>query len=136
MAASNVTQLDGVLVLVTGGAGLIGSHLVDGLLSRGAKVRVLDNLETGRVENLAHVRQRIEFVKGDIRELASCQTSCRGVDFVLHQAALGSVPRSLEQPANSILTNVSGTANVFTAARDQRVKRVVYASSSSVYGTS
>jgi len=136
MAASNIHRLEGALVLVTGGAGFIGSHLVDGLLSQGAKVRVLDNLETGHIENLAHVKEVIEFVQGDIRQLASCQSSCQGVDFLLHEAALGSVPRSLQQPADSILTNVSGTANIFTAARDQRVKRVVYASSSSVYGTS
>jgi nucleoside-diphosphate-sugar epimerase len=136
MTASNDNRLEGALVLVTGGAGFIGSHLVDGLLSRKAKVRVLDNLETGHIENLAHVRAEIEFVEGDIRQLETCQSACRGVDFVLHQAALGSVPRSLQQPADSILTNVSGTANVLTAARDQRVKRIVYASSSSVYGTS
>jgi len=136
MTTSSIDRLDGALVLVTGGAGFIGSHLVDGLLSRGAKVRVLDNLETGHIENLAHVKREIEFVEGDIRQLETCQTACRGVAFVLHQAALGSVPRSLQQPADSILTNVSGTANGFTAARDQQVRRVVYASSSSVYGTS
>ena len=136
MTVTNINRLDGAVVLVTGGAGFIGSHLVDGLLSRGAKVRVLDNLETGHIENIAHVKESIEFVLGDIRQLESCQSSCRGVDFVLHQAALGSVPRSLLQPADSILTNVSGTANIFTAARDQGVRRIVYASSSSVYGTS
>ena len=136
MKNSNLKQLEGALVLVTGGAGFIGSHLVDGLLARGAKVRILDNLETGHIENLAHVREKIEFIQADIRQLESCQTACRGVTFVLHEAALGSVPRSLELPAASILTNVTGTANVFTAARDQGVKRVVYASSSSVYGTS
>ena len=136
MVALNINQLDGALVLVTGGAGFIGSHIVDGLLARGAKVRVLDNLETGHIENLAHVINKIEFIQGDIRQLEFCQTSCREVDFVLHQAALGSVPRSLQLPADSILTNVCGTANVLTAARDQHVKRIVYASSSSVYGTS
>jgi nucleoside-diphosphate-sugar epimerase len=129
-------QLKGALVLVTGGAGFIGSHLVDGLLAQGAKVRILDNLETGKVENFAHVREKIEFIQADIRELDACQAACRGVTFVFHEAALGSVPRSLELPAASILTNVTGTANMFTAARDQGVKRLVYASSSSVYGTS
>ncbi len=136
MKNSNMNQLEGTLVLVTGGAGFIGSHLVDGLLARGAKVRVLDNLETGHIENLAHVREKIEFMQADIRQLESCQAACRGVTYVFHEAALGSVPRSLELPAASILTNVTGTANVFTAARDQGVKRVVYASSSSVYGSS
>jgi nucleoside-diphosphate-sugar epimerase len=136
MQDSKFVQLEGSLVLVTGGAGFIGSHLVDGLLARGARVRVLDNLETGHVENLAHVRDKIEFMEADIRQLDACQAACSGVKFVFHEAALGSVPRSLELPAASILTNVTGTTNVFTAARDQGVKRVVYASSSSVYGTS
>lgn len=136
MTSSPSKRLDGALVLVTGGAGFIGSHLVDELLARGARVRVLDNLETGHAENLAHVRDKIEFMQADIRQLDDCQNACRGVDFVFHEAALGSVPRSLELPAASILTNVTGTTNMFTAARDQSVKRVVYASSSSVYGTS
>jgi UDP-N-acetylglucosamine/UDP-N-acetylgalactosamine 4-epimerase len=136
MNTSQTDRLKGALVLVTGGAGFIGSHLVDDLLSRGAKVRVLDNLETGHIENLAHVHDRIEFIQADIRQLQACQDACRSVDFVFHEAALGSVPRSLELPAATILSNVSGTANIFTAARDQAVKRVVYASSSSVYGSS
>jgi UDP-N-acetylglucosamine/UDP-N-acetylgalactosamine 4-epimerase len=127
-------QLGGRMVLVTGGAGFIGSHLTDGLLARGARVRVLDNLQTGKLENLAHTRGRIELIQEDIRSLEACQKACRGVDFVFHEAALGSVPLSLELPAESIQTNVAGTANIFAAARDQRVKRVVYASSSSVYG--
>src|SRR5664279_3808298 len=109
MIDSMFDQLKGTLVLVTGGAGFIGSHLVDGLLARGARVRVLDNLETGHLENLAHVRDKIEFMQGDIRQLESCQAACRGVTYVLHEAALGSVPRSLELPAASILTNVTGT---------------------------
>jgi nucleoside-diphosphate-sugar epimerase len=129
-------QLEGSLVLVTGGAGFIGSHLVDGLLAHGARVRVLDNFETGHRENLAHVGDKIELIVADIRQLDACQAACSGVKFVLHEAALGSVPRSLEFPSASIHTNVTGTANIFTAARDQGVQRLVYASSSSVYGTS
>jgi nucleoside-diphosphate-sugar epimerase len=128
--------LAGATVLVTGGAGFIGSHLVDALLERGAGVRVFDNFETGRRENLTHVADRIQLFEADIRDLDACQKACEGVTFVLHQAALGSVPRSLATPAKTVAVNVAGTANVFTAARDQKVRRVVYASSSSVYGTS
>ncbi|MEM9693689.1 MAG: SDR family oxidoreductase [Myxococcota bacterium] len=123
-------------VLVTGGAGFIGSHLVDALLERGAGVRVLDNFATGKRENLAHVADRVEVFEGDIRDLATCAKACAGVGFVFHQAALGSVPRSMEEPAPSIAVNVAGTANVFAAARDAGVTRVVYASSSAVYGDS
>ena len=136
MTGTDSKALDGARVLVTGGAGFSGSQLVDALLERGAKVRVLDNMATGNLENLAHVKARIEFLQEDIRDLEACQRACEGVDLVLHEAALGSVPRSLEKPADSILVNASGTCNMFTAARDQRVKRLVYASSSSVYGTS
>jgi len=123
-------------VLVTGGAGFIGSHLVDALVERGAQVRVLDDLSTGRRENLAGVLDRIELLEGDIRDAETCRRAADGVRVVLHQAALGSVPRSMEDPATTIAVNVSGTANVFAAARDASVARVVYASSSSVYGDS
>ena len=133
---TDLERLKGARVLVTGGAGFIGSHLVDALLAGGAKVRVIDNLATGHLKNLEHVKDRIEFLQDDIRDLPACQRACEGVDFILHEAALGSVPRSVEKPSDSIAVNVSGTCNVFTAARDQRVKRIVYASSSSVYGTS
>ncbi len=131
-----IPDFEQVQVLVTGGAGFIGSHLVDGLLERGAGVRVLDNLETGRRENLAHCLDRIEFVEGDIRQVEVCQRACEGVVYLFHQAALGSVPRSMEDPATTISVNVSGTANVFAAGRDAKVRRIVYASSSSVYGDS
>ena len=129
-----IPELDGVPVLVTGGAGFIGSHLVDALLARGAWVRVLDNLATGRRENLAHAADTAEMVEGDIREARDCRAACAGVAYVFHQAALGSVPRSIADPATSIAVNVTGTANVLAAARDAKVRRVVYASSSSVYG--
>lgn len=123
-------------VLVTGGAGFIGSHLVDALVRLGASVRVLDNLVSGRLENLESARQAIELIEGDIRDLEICRQAAEGVSTVFHQAALGSVPRSIDDPATSIEVNVAGTANVFAAARDAGVGRVVYASSSSVYGDS
>ncbi|MEM1032505.1 MAG: SDR family oxidoreductase [Myxococcota bacterium] len=125
----------GATVVVTGGAGFIGSHLVDGLLRAGAaEVRVLDNFETGHQKNLDHVRDRITVTEGDIRDLAVCQRVLEGAAYVFHQAALGSVPRSMAEPARSIDVNVGGTANIFQAARDAAVKRVVFASSSAVYG--
>jgi nucleoside-diphosphate-sugar epimerase len=131
-----IPELNEVSVLVTGGAGFIGSHLVDALLERGAKVRVLDNFLTGRHENLAHCIERIELLEGDIRDLDACRKACDGVAYLFHEAALGSVPRSMKDPATTIAINVSGTANVFSAARDAGVQRIVYASSSSVYGDS
>jgi nucleoside-diphosphate-sugar epimerase len=123
-------------VLVTGGAGFIGSHLVDALRARGERVRVLDNLATGRRANLAHCLDEIELIEGDLRDRDACARACGGVRRVYHQAALGSVPRSIADPATSLAVNVSGTANLFAAARDAGVRRVVYASSSSVYGDS
>ena len=123
-------------MLVTGAAGFIGSHLVDALLERGVVVRALDNYATGRRENLAHCLERIEMIEGDIRDLSSCRSACREVEVVFHEAALGSVPRSLADPATTIEVNVGGTANLFAAARDAGVRRIVYASSSSVYGDS
>lgn len=121
-------------VLVTGGAGFIGSHLVDALVACGASVRILDDLSTGRRENV--VASGVELVVGDIRDLRTCRDACDGVSLVFHEAALGSVPRSLADPATTIAVNVGGTANVFAAAREKNVRRVVYASSSSVYGDS
>ena len=123
-------------VLVTGGAGFIGSHLVEALVAAGAEVRVLDDFSTGFARNLDGPRDRIELVEGDIRDLETCRAACGGRRFVLHQAALGSVPRSLEDPATSLAVNVQGTANVFAAAREAGIERLVYASSSSVYGDS
>ncbi len=131
-----VPELRHVAVLVTGGAGFIGSHLVDALVDRGARVRVLDDFSTGRRRNLAPGRERVELLTGDVRDLDACRRACRGVELVFHQAALGSVPRSLADPAASIAVNAAGTANVLAAARDAGARRVVYASSSSVYGDS
>ena len=133
---TNVSELSGRAALVTGGAGFIGSHLVDALLGLGATVRVLDDLSNGRRENLEHVAGRIDFIEGDIREAEVCRRACGGIDVVFHQAALGSVPRSMKDPATSLAVNIGGTANVLTAARDAGVRRIVYASSSSVYGDS
>jgi len=132
----NGSPLTGARVLVTGGAGFIGSHLVEALCRAGAVVRVLDDFSTGRIQHLAAVADRVEIIEGDIRNLARCREACRGAHYVFHLAALGSVPRSLEDPAESIAVNVAGTANVFAAARDAGTRRVVYASSSSVYGDS
>jgi len=128
--------------LVTGGAGFIGSHLVEKLLSLGQQVVVLDNLATGKRENLDDAiqgapiehRGKIQFVRGDITDKGVCGSACLGVDYVLHQAGLGSVPRSIERPADTHAANVTGTLNLLVAARDAGVKRMVYASSSSVYG--
>jgi UDP-N-acetylglucosamine/UDP-N-acetyl-alpha-D-glucosaminouronate 4-epimerase len=125
------------LHLVTGGAGFIGSHIAARLLRDGDRVRVLDNLATGRRENLVPLREageRFEWLEGDIRDLETCRRACEGVEYVFHQAALASVPRSIERPADSASVNVSGTVNVLAAAREAGVRRVVSASSSSVYG--
>jgi nucleoside-diphosphate-sugar epimerase len=129
-------------VLITGGSGFIGSHLVEALLRTEAVVRVLDNLSTGRRENLQEVLQRtadprrMALIEGDITDRQTVQEAMRGVDYVLHQAALPSVPRSVKDPIGSNRVNVEGTLNILTAARDAGVKRIVYASSSSVYGDS
>ena len=128
--------LAGQPVLVTGAAGFIGSHLVDALLETGARVRAMDNLSTGTLENLEHALDRIEFLETDIRSFEACRRACDGVTVVFHEAALGSVPRSLQDPATTFAVNVTGTANVFAAAREGGARRVVYASSSSVYGDS
>jgi nucleoside-diphosphate-sugar epimerase len=119
--------------LVTGGAGFIGSHIVDELVRRGEHVRVLDNLSTGKRENLASAA---EFLEGDIRDSEAMHRAMIGVDYVLHQAALPSVPRSIASPLTTNEVNVTGTLNVLLAAREAKVKRLVFASSSSVYGNS
>ena len=120
--------------LVTGGAGFIGSNLVRSLIARGDTVRVLDNFSAGKRENLEGISGPLEIVEGDVRELRVCMDACDGVDGVFHEAAVGSVPRSVEDPLTSHLINVDGTLHVLLAARDRKARRVVYASSSSVYG--
>lgn len=120
--------------LVTGGAGFIGSNIVAELLKRGESVRVFDNFATGKRENLAPFAKDIELHEGDLRDEAAVARAVKGCDFVLHQAALGSVPRSVTDPVTTNEVNVRGTLNVLIAARDAGVRRVVAASSSSVYG--
>jgi nucleoside-diphosphate-sugar epimerase len=124
-------------MLVTGGAGFIGSHLVDRLLADGARVRVLDNYSSGARANLdgaARAGDRLEVIEGDIRDLATVERATAGVSVVFHQAAMRSVPRSVADPLGANENNVTGTLNVLEAARRARARRVVYASSSSVYG--
>ena len=124
------------LFLVTGGAGFIGSNLCEAILKLGYRVRCLDDLSTGKRENVELFAEdpRYEFVLGDIKNLDSCLRACEGVDFVLNQAAWGSVPRSIEMPLFYCANNISGTLNMLEAARQSGVKKFVYASSSSVYG--
>ncbi len=123
-----------IIYLVTGGAGFIGSHIVEELVRRRERVRVLDNFSTGRRENLAPFLEHVELVEGDLRDLSTVRRVAEGVDYILHQAALPSVPRSIADPLASNDSNVTGTLHLLIAARDAGVKRVVYASSSSVYG--
>ncbi|MBV8032487.1 MAG: SDR family oxidoreductase [Betaproteobacteria bacterium] len=128
--------------LVTGAAGFIGSHLAEALLRAGQKVVGLDNFSTGRRENLLLVRDSLDerqwrnfrFIQGDIRSLETCREACRSVELVLHEAALGSVPRSIDDPVASMESNVNGFLNMLVAARDAGVERLVYASSSATYG--
>jgi nucleoside-diphosphate-sugar epimerase len=123
-----------VRYLVTGGAGFIGSNIVDELLRRGHDVIVMDDLSVGREENLAGVRGKIDFRKQSIRDLQAVESACSGVDYVIHLAALASVPRSVKNPVETNAVNIDGTLNVLVAARDRKVRRVVYAASSSAYG--
>jgi nucleoside-diphosphate-sugar epimerase len=120
--------------LVTGGAGFIGSHIARTLLDRGESVRVFDNLDTGSETNLAVLEGRAECRRGDLRHFESVKAAMQGVEVVFHEAALASVPRSIADPVGSLETNINGTQNVLLAARDSGVRRVVFASSSSVYG--
>ena len=125
-------------ILVTGGAGFIGSNLSEELLKLGAKVTCLDNFSTGRRENLDAIINHPNYtlVEGDIRDIETCYNACQDIDFVLHEAALGSVPRSINDPITSNDVNVGGFLNMLVASRDAGVKRFVYAASSSTYGDS
>lgn len=120
--------------LVTGGAGFIGSHIAEALLDSGESVRILDNLVTGKEDNLAALKGRAEFIQGDLRDFDTVKAATEGVEVVFHQGAMASVPRSILDPITTLEINVNGTQNVLSAARDGGVRRVVYASSSSVYG--
>jgi len=120
--------------LVTGAAGFIGSNIVHHLISRGEPVRGVDNLSHSRSENIAGIRNKFDFRQADVTDLDAMRSACEGMDYVLHQGAVGSVPRSIDDPIGTNNSNVGGTITVFQAAREKGVKRVVYASSSSVYG--
>jgi UDP-N-acetylglucosamine 4-epimerase len=131
------SQIENNVFLVTGGAGFIGSHIVEYLLNNKAKkVRVLDSLITGDINNIEPFRSNpdFEFMQGDITKPADCEKACIGIDYISHQAALGSVPRSIENPLATHEANATGFLNILVAAKNNWVKRVVYASSSSVYG--
>ena len=133
-----MVNLSNKSVLVTGGAGFIGSNLCEALLKRGNQVICLDNFATGKRKNFAPLlkNENFTFIEGDIRNLQDCLKATQGVDYVLHQAALGSVPRSIKDPVTSNEVNVSGFLNMLIACRDNQVKRFVYAASSSTYGDS
>ena len=133
----HTTELADKNFLITGGGGFIGGHIAEYLLKNGAaKVRVLDNLVNGFDTNLAILKQysQFEFIEGDIRNPEICMQACKGIDYVSHQAALGSVPRSMKEPGYFSEVNISGFVNIVKAASDNKVKQLVYASSSSVYG--
>jgi UDP-N-acetylglucosamine/UDP-N-acetylgalactosamine 4-epimerase len=125
-------------ILITGGAGFIGSNLVEELIQTPGvdKVRVLDNLATGSIQNIDgfHNHPHFEFIEGDIRNYETCLQACEGIDLISHQAALGSVPRSIRDPLTTNDVNITGTLNIFTAAKEKGIRRVVYAASSSTYG--
>ena len=124
-----------MVYLVTGGAGFIGSNLAEALVAQGGTVRVLDNFSAGKKENLRFPgSEKVEVIEGDIRDSDTCRAALKGVEIVFHEAALGSVPRSIEDPPTTHDVNITGTLNMLIAARDARVKRFVFASSSSVYG--
>jgi UDP-N-acetylglucosamine 4-epimerase len=131
-------RIFGKKVLVTGGAGFIGSNLCEDLLKHNNEVVCLDNFATGHKHNIEAFlsSQQFKLIEGDIRDLATCQEACTGIDIVLHQAALGSVPRSINDPITTNEVNISGFLNMLVAARDQGVKRFIYAASSSTYGDS
>lgn len=136
MGYENITFPQETKFLITGGAGFIGSNLCEALLKRGHFVRCLDDLSTGKEENIQPFLENLnfEFIKGDIRDLDTCMNACENIDYVSHQAAWGSVPRSIEMPLLYEEINIKGTLNMLEAARQNNVKKFVYASSSSVYG--
>ncbi len=136
MSYENLKISKGTKFLVTGAAGFIGSNLVEAIVRLGYEARGFDNYSTGKQGNLAEFRDNFEFIQGDIRDFEACLRACDGMDYVLHQAALGSVPRSMKEPLIYEDNNIKGTSNMMEAARVKGIKRFVYASSSSVYGDS
>ena len=129
-----MANFSGSLCLVTGGAGFIGSHIVDRLLRHGARVRVVDNLSTGYEKNLAHVKSQIQFEQADLADPEVCRRAVEGVDYVLHQAAIPSVPRSIEDPDETNRSNVTATLNLAAASSRAKIKRLVFASTCAIYG--
>jgi UDP-N-acetylglucosamine 4-epimerase len=136
MGYKNLTFPEGSLFLVTGGAGFIGSNLCEAILQLGYRVRCLDDLSTGKQRNVDMFIDdpNYEFIKGDIKDIDTCMKACEGVDYIMHEAAWGSVPRSIEMPVFYCMNNIVGFVNMCEAARQNKVKKFVYASSSSVYG--
>lgn len=136
MGYKNIKFFRDAVFLITGGAGFIGSNLCEALLRMGYKVKCLDNLSTGKKENVDIFLNdsNYTFIQGDVQDLETCMAACSGVDYVLHQAAWGSVPRSIEMPLFYSLNNIQGTLNMLEAAQKNNIKKFVYASSSSVYG--
>ena len=136
MGYKNLTFPEGSLFLVTGGAGFIGSNLCEAILKLGYRVRCLDDLSTGKQRNVDMFIDDLnyEFIKGDIKDIDTCMKACEGVDYIMHEAAWGSVPRSIEMPVFYCMNNIVGFVNMCEAARQNKVKKFVYASSSSVYG--
>lgn len=135
-APLHLSPIENKRILITGGAGFIGSNIAEYLMLHGAKVRVLDNLATGNMSNLDAFQNHpnFEFQEGDIRNIQDCERACKDVDMVCHQAAIGSVPRSIKDPITTNNVNIGGFVNMLTATKDAGIKRFVYASSSSVYG--
>jgi nucleoside-diphosphate-sugar epimerase len=122
------------IALVTGGAGFIGSHIAETLVARGASVRVIDNLSTGRLENIEPISEKIDFIRGDLADETIVRKAVEGVEIIFHEAALPSVPRSVANPRETHLACVDGTFNLLLAAKEKRVRRLIYAASSSAYG--
>src|SRR3989344_3124322 len=120
--------------LVTGGAGFIGSHIVDALVAQGDEVRVFDNLSTGKKENLSQLESKVELVVGDLRDKTALEQALNGIDYIFHTAALRAVLRSVDDPSETNDVNVTGTLNLLLAAREAGVKRVIFSSSSAIYG--
>ena len=136
MGYRDIKLPEGALYLVTGGAGFIGSNLCEAILDLGGKVRCLDDLSTGKQENVDLLlgREGYEFIKGDVKDMDTCMEACRSVDYVFHEAAWGSVPRSIKMPLFYDLNNIHGTLQMMEAAKENGVKKFIFASSSSVYG--
>lgn len=120
--------------LITGGAGFIGSHIAEKLVYQGHKVRILDNLSSGNLSNIRSFQPHVEFIKGDIRNIETCHKACQKIDFVFHEAAIASVPRSIENPRETYDVNFMGTFNILEASKNHKIKRLVLASSSAIYG--